>query len=225
MVNHGSALASAGAAIELHMNDEHKQPLFPDPPPFSVAMLAGGSSTRMGSDKALLDVDLDGEPIGARVLIAAILAGASDAFAVGGNGEALRSQGWRFVADNWPKEGPLGGLITALERSHHPLVVVLGCDHPDVDPFEVQSLVRSLDANTEAAAAIPVLEGYPYVTHSVWRASAASTLRSAFESGERAPSAVLRRIRWIPIAVANRESIADLDTVSQLKERRQANKR
>ncbi len=208
-----------------HMNHEPKQPLFPDPSPFSVAMLAGGGSTRMGADKALLDVDLDGDPIGARVLIAAILAGACDAFAVGGNREALREQGWRFVADNWPGEGPLGGLVTALERTQHDVVVVLGCDHPDVDPFEVQSMVRTLDAHPDAVAAIPVLEGYPYVTHSAWRASAASALRGAFEAGERAPSAVLRRVRWIPIAVANQESIADLDTASQLKERRQAAKR
>jgi molybdenum cofactor guanylyltransferase len=207
------------------MNQEPKQPLFPDPSPFSVAMLAGGGSTRMGADKALLDVDLDGDPIGARVLIAAILAGACDAFAVGGNCEALREQGWRFVTDNWPGEGPLGGLVTALERSQHDVVVVLGCDHPDVDPAEVQAMVRTLDAHPDAVAAIPVLEGYPYVTHSAWRASAAAVLRAAFEAGERAPSAVLRRVQWIPIAVANQESIADLDTASQLKERRQASKR
>lgn len=207
------------------MPDDRKRPLLPDPPPFSVAMLAGGSSTRMGADKALLDVDLDGDPMGARVLIAAILAGASDAFVVGGNAEALRSQGWRYVADNWPGDGPLGGLVTALERSQHEIVVVLGCDHPDVDPAELQSMVRTLDGDPAATAVIPVLEGYPYVTHSVWRASAASVLRPAFEAGERAPSAVLRRVRWTPVAVANLQSIADLDTVLQVQERRQAAKR
>ncbi len=188
-------------------------------------MLAGGASSRMGSDKALLDVDLDGDPIGARVLVAAILAGASDAFAVGGNRDELQIQGWRFVADQWPGEGPLGGLITALERSEHETVVVLGCDHPDVDAQELVAMVRALDEAPEAVAAIPVLEGYAYVTHSAWRANAAPSLRSAFEAGERAPSAVLRRVKWVPLAVSNVQSIADLDTTVQLLERRQSSRR
>ena len=179
----------------------------------------------MGSDKALLDVDLDGDQIGSRVLVAAILAGASDAFAVGGNAPALQAQGWRFVADHWPGEGPLGGLITALERSEHGTVVVLGCDHPDVDAGELAAMVRALDEVPDAIAAIPVLEGYAYVTHSVWRASAAPLLRSVFDAGERAPSSVLRRVKWVPLAVSNVQSIADLDTTSQLLERRQSARR
>jgi molybdenum cofactor guanylyltransferase len=192
-----------------------------DLPPFSAAMLAGGASRRMGADKAFLDVDLDGEPMAARILVSVILAGASDAIAVGGNQGALADLGWRTVPDEWPGEGPLGGLIGALEAAAQSTVVILGCDHPDVDPDEIVALVSTLHANPAASAAIPVLEGYPYVTHSAWRTSAAPVLRGAFEVGERAPSALLRRLTWIPVAVANERSIADLDTAAQLEERRQ----
>jgi molybdenum cofactor guanylyltransferase len=190
--------------------------------PFSVAMLAGGESRRMGTDKALIDVDLDGDTIGDRVLVASILAGASEAIAVGGNAERLRSQGWQYVADQWPKQGPLGGLITALERSSFPIVVVLACDHPDVDPHEISDMVVALESQPDIAAAVPTIEGQPHVLHSVWRTSVASLLRSAFERGERAPVALLRAIRWAPLRVNNLASIADVDTPQQLAERRSA---
>jgi molybdenum cofactor guanylyltransferase len=194
--------------------------VLPDSPPFTVAMLAGGASRRMGTDKALIDVDLDGEPMGARVLVAAILSGASEVLAVGGNEQELTAQGWSYIADSWPGEGPLGGLITALEQSSWPTVVLLACDHPDVDPEELRSMVDALSANDDVEAAIPVLEGHPYVTHSVWRKQCVGTLRSAFETGERAPSAVLRRLRWSPLRVSNLRSVADIDTTAQLAERR-----
>jgi molybdenum cofactor guanylyltransferase len=191
-------------------------------PPFTVAMLAGGASRRMGQDKALLDVDLDGEPMGARVLVSSILAGATEALAVGGNAPALREQGWTFIADRWPGEGPLGGLITALERAAHPIVVVLGCDHPDVDPVEITSLVTALVANEAVEAVVPTCEGQPHVMHSAWRTRCVPQLLSAFNVGERSPVALLRRIPWSPSAVSNLRSIADLDTQDELAERRAA---
>ncbi len=189
---------------------------------FSVAMLAGGASSRMGTDKALIDVDLDGKPMAARIIVAAILAGANEVLAVGGNKYELEAQGWKFVGDRWPGEGPLGGLITALESSSSPIVVILACDHPDVDHEELQTMIEALQINESVHAAIPVLEGHPYVTHSVWRREAATALRTAFESGERSPSAVLRRLPWAPLRVANVRSVADIDTASELAERRMA---
>jgi molybdenum cofactor guanylyltransferase len=189
-------------------------------PPFSVAMLAGGASRRMGQDKALIDVDEDGDPMAARVLVASILAGASEAIAVGGDRPGLQSHGWQYVADNWPGEGPLGGLITALTRASFPIVVVLGCDHPDVDPDEITAMVAALRDNPDFEAAVPTSEGQPYVMHSVWRVEVLPILQQAFQAGERAPVAMLRRIRWSPLKVLNERSITDLDTPEQLAERR-----
>ncbi len=191
-----------------------------EPPPFTVAMLAGGASRRMGTDKALIDVDLDGEPMAARVLVASILAGATEVLAIGGNQTELAGLGWSYVTDLWPGEGPLGGLITALERAEWPIVVILACDHPDIDPDEVRAMVEALVSNEAVDAAIPVLEGHPYITHSVWRKQCIGTLRAAFDTGERAPSAVLRRLAWSPLRVVNYRSIADIDTAAQLAERR-----
>jgi molybdenum cofactor guanylyltransferase len=189
-------------------------------PAFSVAMLAGGASRRMGQDKALLDVDEDGDPMAARVLVASILAGASEAIAVGGDRAGLQSHGWQYVADNWPGEGPLGGLITALARASFPIVVVLGCDHPDVDPDEITAMVAALHDNPSLDAAVPTSEGQPYVMHSVWRAAVLPILEQAFRGGERAPVAMLRTINWVPLRVVNQRSITDLDTPEQLADRR-----
>ena len=97
--------------------------------PFTGAVLTGGRSTRMGTDKAFVEVD--GRPMAGRVAAALRAAGAAEVLAVGGDLDRLPSLGFdRAVPDRHPGEGPLGGLLTALAAAGHDVVVVLACDVP-----------------------------------------------------------------------------------------------
>ena len=93
------------------------------------AVLTGGSSSRMGTDKALLE--LDGAVLARRVADALVTAGCAPVVAIGGDAGRLTAHGLAVVADRHPGEGPLGAIITALEHAE-PLevdvVVVLACD-------------------------------------------------------------------------------------------------
>src|SRR5882762_7843363 len=98
-------------------------------------VLAGGGSTRFGQDKAL--VEFDAKPMLARLV--ELLGGVTKStkvVAVRGKYEAF---GVEIVEDRWPGEGPLGGIITALEdgagsaaRSEWNLIV--SCDMPFLTP-------------------------------------------------------------------------------------------
>src|SRR6266446_3922753 len=98
---------------------------------FAGYVLAGGGSTRFGRDKALVEVD--GKPMLARMI--ELLRGAAKegkVVAVRGKYEAF---GVEIIEDRWPGEGPLGGIITALEdaaqsagRAEWNLIV--SCDMP-----------------------------------------------------------------------------------------------
>ena len=77
------------------------------------AVLCGGRSERFGRDKAMIDVG--GRPLAEQVARVLESAGCQPVLFVGGNGDGLASAtGREFVADAWPGEGPLGGVIDAL---------------------------------------------------------------------------------------------------------------
>lgn len=93
----------------------------------TVAILAGGQSRRMGTDKARLEVD--GTPLLERLARAALAAN-FPLLIVG----RIRPDGWpldgvAFAPDIGPGRGPLGGVQTAL-RVTQASVLALACDLP-----------------------------------------------------------------------------------------------
>lgn len=180
-------------------------------PPFSGAVLTGGASRRMGQDKALL-------PVGGRALVtvaAAALreAGAVEVLAVGGDAAALADLGLRTVADRFPGQGPLGGILTALAAATEDVVVVLACDLPHASADGVGAVLAALG---EHAAAVPVVAGRWEALHAAWRRRALPALAMAWEKGERAPWRAVQRLDVQPVALADASWVADADTVEDL---------
>lgn len=105
------------------------------PQSFSAVLLAAGHSTRMGRDKALLEIDDAGRGI-------PLWRWQRDTLARAGAGEIFLSarpeQAWSHRADGFaavvhdshPNSGPLAGLTAALERAAHPHLAVLAIDLP-----------------------------------------------------------------------------------------------
>jgi molybdopterin-guanine dinucleotide biosynthesis protein A len=83
------------------------------------AVLTGGSSRRMGTDKALLEVD--GVAMAVRVARALDAAGATEVMCIGGDAPALAALGLIVVTDRHPGDGPLGAVITALADADTPV--------------------------------------------------------------------------------------------------------
>lgn len=110
----------------------------------TVAILAGGASRRMGRDKA--GIEIDGLPLLERT--ARLARAVSSSVLIVGR---TRPADWplpnvSFVEDEWPGEGPLGGLAAALRRLEAPPlfgasgadrpygVLLLACDQPALTP-------------------------------------------------------------------------------------------
>ena len=79
---------------------------------FGGAILAGGQSERMGFNKALLEID--GEPLIAKVARVLNEVVVGNFQIVGGDSATFTSLGYSCLSDEYPGEGPLGGIITAL---------------------------------------------------------------------------------------------------------------
>lgn len=95
----------------------------------SGVVLAGGSSSRLGFDKALLL--LDGHPLIERV-VQALDAVVDECIVVTNAPGRLEGvlEGVRFVPDAWPTPAALVGIYSGLLAARYRTVVVVACDMP-----------------------------------------------------------------------------------------------
>ena len=147
------------------------------------AVLAGGASRRMGRTKAFIEID--GLPMAVAASQALEGGGARPTVIVGGAQDRFEALGLEWVADEFPGEGPLGGVITAI-RHHRAVadgIVILPCDLLYPSPDAVRALAEALDASV---VAVPVVDGRPQWVHAAWRVDALPVLEAAFGDGVRA---------------------------------------
>ncbi len=91
-------------------------------------VLAGGESSRMGRDKALLP--FRGGVLGGHV--AAIVAAAAGSAILIGDPEKYGHLGYPVLPDRSPGAGPLGGIESALSYTSADWNLVLACDMPAI---------------------------------------------------------------------------------------------
>jgi molybdopterin-guanine dinucleotide biosynthesis protein A len=143
-------------------------------------VLAGGKSSRMGRDKALLEID--GEPLIARAtrLVNSVL-GEAVVIASTPGYEAL---GLKIVADDFPGYGPLGGIATALHVSTKPWNLVIACDLPYLtEPWLEYLVERAL--KSVADAVVPMNVRGPEPLCAMYHKNAEMRIRTAVEGGMR----------------------------------------
>jgi molybdopterin-guanine dinucleotide biosynthesis protein A len=113
----------------------------------STYILAGGQSSRMGRDKAML------APGGTPLLLrtAALLAPLAGPPIIIGPPERYSALGYRVISDDAPSIGPLGGIATALRHSNQPWNLIIGCDMPFVTSQWLDYLIaRAIESNSDA---------------------------------------------------------------------------
>jgi molybdopterin-guanine dinucleotide biosynthesis protein A len=147
----------------------------------------------MGRDKALIEVD--GVAMARRVADALRAAGCRPILAVGGDPSALADVGLESVADRWPGEGPLGGILTALAAASSP-AFVLACDLPWMDAGTLAQM-RAVAAGPRIDVVVAATAARIEPLCAIWLPSAARHLQTAFDGGERAVHRALAGLRVV----------------------------
>lgn len=177
---------------------------------FTVAILIGGDSSRMGSDKATFEVE--GSPMAVRVAEAARNAGAAEILLVGGTQSRAKKLDGTWKKDTYPGEGPLGGVITALKAAKNETVVVLSCDMPFITDSVVTSLVSGLG---DAQASVGRTDRLNWLCAAWLKSECLPTMQSVWKREERSVhrAAALLDVAEVPVpanAVRNINEPADL---------------
>lgn len=131
----------------------------------SVVIQAGGESRRMGKDKALMP--FLGAPLIQR-LIARLRLIADEMLITTNTPSAYQFLGLPLFPDKIPNRGALGGLFTALSASHYPLVAVIACDMPFINPTLLSAQREAIEAS-RADLAIPRTEQGLEPFHAIYR--------------------------------------------------------
>ncbi len=116
----------------------------------SLAILAGGRSSRMGRDKAMLPYG-EGDLLDHMINVANQVRHSRETLVIGDRSEYHR-RGARVIADLWPGMGPLGGIATALEVSSTDRVFLLAVDMPFVSLLLLHAMAEH---ESEADIVVP----------------------------------------------------------------------
>lgn len=123
--------------------------------PVSIAILAGGKSSRMGRDKALMPLGPENKPLIEHV-IATMMLFTNDLMVIGEQRAGIESPAVRFCSDDFPEQGVLGGIGTAVRQAAHAHCLVVACDMPFINPAFIEAMI-GLPRNYDVLA--PVVSG------------------------------------------------------------------
>ncbi|MEP6538856.1 MAG: molybdenum cofactor guanylyltransferase [Bryobacteraceae bacterium] len=174
-------------------------------------VLAGGGSTRMGNDKALL-------PYGGSVLVAhvagSVLAAAGSVCLVGAPNRYPHLH-LESVGDLYPGFGPVGGIVTALTASGAEWNLIAACDMPGLSAEFLRSLL-AVAVDSTAECTVPVTpDGRRHPLCAVYRSSARSALQQAVESGIHKLQAAIELLQVHLYPVTTTELLANVNTPTE----------
>jgi molybdopterin-guanine dinucleotide biosynthesis protein A len=178
-----------------HDDDTPAGPAPAQPPrePATLVVLAGGHSRRMGRDKGLLPID--GKPM-IQHLVERLAPRFDEVLISGGTPDTYRFLGVAVVPDALPDQGPLGGLLAALQAARNPLCLVVACDMPNVSADLVERMLSAADG---VDAVVPRVEGQVEPVCAVYRRALIPWLRAALARGERGVYRIFEgnRVRFV----------------------------
>lgn len=141
-------------------------------------VLAGGKSSRMGRDKALLE--FGGGTLLARAMN--IAAQAADHVRIVGSPAKYEGFG-EVVEDTFPERGPLGGIHAALSSTATDLNLILAVDTPFMDPAFLRYLVEQARVGG-ALVVVPRIGGRFQPLCAIYRRAFGDMARRALEAGQ-----------------------------------------
>jgi len=165
---------------------------------------AGGGSTRFGMDKAL--VKLAGKSMLQRT--GELLAGVCQDVRIVAPAGKYGGLRWAVLADGWPGQGPLGGIVTALnalrlrpdsdelqliDDGTYPFAIILSCDMPFLTTEFLRFLMERA-INSEAQVVMPESSNGLEPLCACWRARAAAAIQAVFDTGIRKVTEAMKHV-------------------------------
>ena len=183
------------------------------------AVLAGGASRRMGTNKAFIRV-------GGMAMVEHVAGVLSRVFdevlLIADDVDLYGGLGLRVCPDAYTGAGSLGGVYTAIVRAASDEVFVAACDMPGLDEAAVRRVAgEPLDG---ALAVVPLIDGRLHPLHARYARACAPIMEDMIRRGELRLADFLRRIGPRTLTAEDfgeidiRASVANVNTVEELRQ-------
>lgn len=170
---------------------------------FSIAILAGGESSRMGRNKAL--ADLGGRPV-ISYLLDSLTPLSKDTFIVANEVAAYERFGVPVRADHYGFRASLAGIYSAVASAGEDTCLVTACDMPFASPALVEYMYGLLGGHD---AVVPVSHRGLEPLHAFYRRDCLVTLREQIDAGDLAIRRALQKLRVREVGVDEMLDICD----------------
>ena len=174
-------------------------------------VLTGGLSSRMGRDKALLPFQ-GGSLAG---FVARLVTQAAGSASLVGSAQRHAVVGYPVIEDLYPGEGPLGGILTALQNTTADWNLIVACDMPRLStPF----LTRLLEAAADSGCGALVPAGPSGLLEplcAVYHRHSLAVLGAAFGSGVRKVATALEGARVTVLPVTEITHFQNVNTAEE----------
>lgn len=156
-------------------------------------ILAGGKSSRMGEDKALLEYD-------GQIFIKKIadeLSFFDEKIIARGNNCALtdmENDSWKIISDEYPEHGPIGGLHASLKSCESEAMFCVSCDIPFVKGELAQKMSNAMNDDFDAVIAVTA-DGKFHPLCGVYRKELYHLMKEHILQDNNRMMAVLRKVR------------------------------
>lgn len=168
----------------------------------TVAIQAGGQSSRMGQDKSF--VLFQGRPM-IEVVGDTVKGLGDELILIANRPEDYAHLGLPIHTDLYPDHGPLGGIFTAVTAASHPHTLVVACDMPWLN----RDLLRYMIAlRQEADVIVPRWDKYPEPLHAIYGKACLPAIEAKLQAKQLKITAFFGRVQ---VRFVEREEIEQFD--------------
>ncbi|GAB5493833.1 MAG: molybdenum cofactor guanylyltransferase [Phototrophicaceae bacterium] len=171
---------------------------------FTVAILAGGKSSRMGRNKAFIKIG--GQAILQRIINVTTDLGQSKTMLITNTPDLYTDYDLAMYSDIVPDSGSLGGIYTALFHSQTAYTVMIACDMPFVSA-DVLRIMLAQRQNFDAV--VPTVKGYPQGLHAIYRHTCLDLIRENIEQNKLKVSKIFDDLQ---VNYLDESALADVNT-------------
>lgn len=144
---------------------------------FTVAIIAGGKSSRMGTDKSF--VEIGGKPVIEHLIQRVTNLGQAETLLITNRPDEYAHLNLPMVGDVLPDKGSLGGIYTAIYYSQNPYTLTLACDMPFVSADLLKYMLSLRDGFD---VVVPRVDQYPQGLHAVYGKTCLDPIRQRLDA-------------------------------------------
>ena len=173
-------------------------------------VLAGGKSSRMGTDKGLISWHGKGQ----RYHAADLLKLYCEEVFISCRTEQYPEidSSYQALQDTYGDNGPMGGIISAYRHDPESAWLIVACDLPLLDLQSVGYLIDNRDPGVSATAYQNTVDGLPEPMFALWEPSAYPQLHSALEAGHTSIRRLLRHFPAKLVVPVHPEVLSNVNT-------------